>query len=158
MLTKSIMTPDVKFCGADASLGAVSRIMAKHGCGIVRVVDGQQKGIDVITDRDVCLAVATRIRYPDELPVGEVMTAKVHTCSPDDDVRQALALMKTHAGSCRSTISLCEPPPPRTPSSQLRNCSTRSSPFARMPLPHSGHVEMDTAPLRQNGPAGDEER
>jgi CBS domain-containing protein len=97
MLIKSIMTPDVKFCGPDVSLGAVSRIMAKHGCGIVPVVGGQQKVIGVITDRDVCLAVATRIRYPEELPVGEVMTTKVHTCSPDDDARQALALMKTHA-------------------------------------------------------------
>ena len=33
MLIKSIMTPDVKFCGPDVTLGAVSRIMAKHGCG-----------------------------------------------------------------------------------------------------------------------------
>jgi CBS domain-containing protein len=97
MLIKSIMTPDVKFCGPDVSLGAVSRIMAKHTCGIVPVVDGQQKVIGVVTDRDVCLAVATRIRYPEELPVGEVMTAKVHTCSPDDDVRHALELMKTRA-------------------------------------------------------------
>jgi CBS domain-containing protein len=97
MLIKSIMTPGVKSCGPDVSLGAVARIMAKHGCGIVPVVDGQQKVIGVVTDRDVCLAVGTRIRYPDELPVGEVMTAKVHTCSPDDDVRQALAVMKTHA-------------------------------------------------------------
>jgi CBS domain-containing protein len=97
MLVKNIMTPDVKFCGADASLGAVARIMAKHDCGIVPVVDGQQKVIGVVTDRDVCVAVGTRIRYPDELPVAEVMTARVHTCSPDDDVRQALAVMKTHA-------------------------------------------------------------
>jgi CBS domain-containing protein len=91
------MTPDVKFCGPDVSLGAASRIMAKHGCGIVPVVDEQQKVIGVVTDRDVCVAVATRIRNPEELLVGEVMTAKVHTCSPDDDVRHALALMKTHA-------------------------------------------------------------
>jgi CBS domain-containing protein len=97
MLVKSIMTPEVKSCGADLSLGAASRIMAKHGCGIVPVVDGQQKVIGVLTDRDVCLVVATRIRYPDELPVAEVMTTKVHICSPDDDVRHALALMKTHA-------------------------------------------------------------
>ena len=47
MLIKSITTPDVKFCGPDVSLGAVSRILAKHGYGIVPVVDGQQKVIGV---------------------------------------------------------------------------------------------------------------
>jgi CBS domain-containing protein len=56
-----------------------------------------QKLLGVITDRDVCLAIATRFRSPDELPVNEIMTTKVYTCSPDDDARAALKLMKNHA-------------------------------------------------------------
>lgn len=97
MLVKSIMTFEVKSCAADTSVGAAARIMCNRDCGIVPVVDAQQKLLGVITDRDVCLAVATRIRNPDELPVGDVMTKKVHTCSPDDDARTALKLMKNHA-------------------------------------------------------------
>lgn len=56
-----------------------------------------EKLIGVITDRDVSLAVATKVRSPEELPVRDVMTKKVYTCAPDDDARTALTLMKNHA-------------------------------------------------------------
>ena len=97
MLVKSMMTSEVKSCAADTSLAAAARIMSNRDCGIVPVVDAQQKLLGVITDRDVCLAVATRFRSPEELPVRDVMTNKVYTCSPDDDARTALKLMKNHA-------------------------------------------------------------
>lgn len=97
MLVKSMMTSEVKSCAADTSLAAAARIMSNRDCGIVPVVDAQQKLLGVITDRDVCLAVATRFRSPDELPVRDVMTKKVYTCSPDDDARTALKLMKSRA-------------------------------------------------------------
>ena len=97
MLVKSLMTSEVKSCAADTSLAAAARIMSNRDCGIVPVVDAQQKLLGVITDRDVCLAVATRFRSPDELPVRDVMTKRVYTCSPDDDARTALKLMKNHA-------------------------------------------------------------
>jgi CBS domain-containing protein len=97
MLVKSMMTAEVKSCAADTSLAAAARIMSNRDCGIVPVVDAQQKLLGVLTDRDVCLAVATRFRSPEELPVRDVMTKKVYTCSPDDDARTALKLMKNHA-------------------------------------------------------------
>ena len=71
--------------------------MSNRDCGIVPVLDSQRKLLGVITDRDVCLAVSTRFRSPEELPVRDVMTKKVYTCSPDDDARTALNLMKNHA-------------------------------------------------------------
>jgi CBS domain-containing protein len=97
MLVKSIMTSDVKSCAPDSSVAATARIMSNRDCGIVPVVDAQQKLVGVITDRDVCLAVATKCRSPEEIPVRDVMTKKVHACSPDDDARTVLNLMKNHA-------------------------------------------------------------
>jgi CBS domain-containing protein len=97
MLVKSIMTTDVKSCSPDSTTASAARIMSNRDCGIVPVVDAQRKLLGVITDRDVCLAVATRFQSPEELPVREVMTKRVHTCSPDDDARAALNLMKNHA-------------------------------------------------------------
>jgi len=97
MLVKNIMKSDVKTCTADASVGAAARVMARHHCGIVPIVDADQKLLGVVTDRDICLAVGTRIRYPDELPVAEVMTTKLYTCSPDDDAQKALTVMTDHA-------------------------------------------------------------
>lgn len=97
MLVKRIMTSEVKSCAPDTSLAAAARIMANRDCGIVPVVDAQHKLLGVITDRDICVAVATRFRSPEEIPVRDVMTKKVHTCSPDDEARSALNLMKNHA-------------------------------------------------------------
>jgi CBS domain-containing protein len=61
------------------------------------VVDSQHKLLGIITDRDICLAVATKFQSPEELPVLDIMTNKVYTCSPDDDARAAMNLMKNHA-------------------------------------------------------------
>ena len=97
MLVKSIMTSDVKSCSPETTVAAAARIMAHRDCGIVPVVDAEQKLLGVITDRDVCLVVAAAVRSPEELPVRDVMTSKVHTCSPDDPHSAALKLMKNHA-------------------------------------------------------------
>jgi CBS domain-containing protein len=97
MLVKSIMTSQVRSCSLRSTVAAAARIMSNRDCGIVPVLDAQQKLLGVVTDRDVCLAVAIRFRSPDELPVSEVMTTKVYTCSPDDDARAVLSLMKNHA-------------------------------------------------------------
>jgi CBS domain-containing protein len=97
MLVKSLMTSQVRSCSPDSTVAAAARIMSNRDCGIVPVVDAREKLLGVITDRDVCLAVATRLRSPDELPVSEIMTMKVYTCSPDDQTRAVLSLMKNHA-------------------------------------------------------------
>lgn len=97
MLVKSIMTSEVKVCAPETSLAAAARVMSSRDCGIVPVVDSQHKLLGIITDRDICLAVATKFQSPEELPVRDVMTQKAYTCSPDDDVRAAMNLMKNHA-------------------------------------------------------------
>ncbi len=89
MLVKGIMTSDVRLCSPETTLAAVARIKASRDCGIVPVVDSQHKRLDIVTDRDICLAVATKCRTLDELPVGEIMTRKLYTCSPDDEARTA---------------------------------------------------------------------
>jgi CBS domain-containing protein len=97
MLVKSIMTSEVKVCAPEASLAAAARIMSNRDCGIVPVVDSQHKLLGIITDRDICLAIATKFQSPEELPVREIMTKKVYTCSPDDDARAVMNLMTNHA-------------------------------------------------------------
>lgn len=97
MLIKSIMTSDVRVCSPDSTVAAAARLMSNRDCGIVPVVDADGRLAGVVTDRDVCLAVATKVRNPEELPVRDIMTTQVHTCSPDDDARAALNVMKNHA-------------------------------------------------------------
>jgi CBS domain-containing protein len=92
-----IMTSRVKSCGADTDLAAVAKTMWDCDCGVVPVIDETQKVIGMITDRDICIASATRSETPAQLRAREVMThGEVHACSPDDDVRTALRTMKKH--------------------------------------------------------------
>jgi signal-transduction protein with cAMP-binding, CBS, and nucleotidyltransferase domain len=48
----------------------------------------------VLTDRDICIATATRHLDPAQVPAHEAMTAKPRTCSPTDDIHVALSTMK----------------------------------------------------------------
>ncbi len=97
MLIKSLMTTDVKCCEPEASVATAARIMSNRDCGIVPVIDDDGKVVGVLTDRDVCIAVATKASSPNELRVGDIMTKKVYTCSPEDDTKTALNVIKNHA-------------------------------------------------------------
>jgi CBS domain-containing protein len=96
MLVKHVMTSDVRTCPPDATVAGAARIMSARECGAVPVVDTQHKLIGMVTDRDVCLALASRVRKPEELPVGDVMSRKVYSCSPNDDTVTALKVMQQH--------------------------------------------------------------
>jgi CBS domain-containing protein len=63
----------------------------------VPVVDVGQTLLGIVTDRDICIATATRSLPPANLVVRDVMsTAEVHFCRPEDDVRTVLATMGRH--------------------------------------------------------------
>ncbi len=94
MKIQDIMTRPVESCGSTADLAAAAMIMWRQDCGVVPVVDDQQRVLGVITDRDVCIAVATRHRRPEELTVGAVMTHRLFTVRPEEDVHLALERMR----------------------------------------------------------------
>src|ERR1700758_852261 len=94
MTVEDIMTTDVKSCGADTDLATTAKIMWDGDCGIVPVVDEAQRVIGLITDRDVCIAAATRSLAPANIRVREVMSGNVFACFEDDDVRAALKTMR----------------------------------------------------------------
>lgn len=52
--------------------------------------------IGMITDRDICIAVATRGRSADRIAVREVAQGHAYTCLPADDAAAALQTMKVH--------------------------------------------------------------
>lgn len=95
MKVHQIMRHEPRTCGPDDSAATAGRLMAEVGCGWLPVVwDGRPVG--VVTDRDLCLALAERDRKPSELKVAEAMTKPVHGCLPGDDVREALSVMRRH--------------------------------------------------------------
>jgi CBS domain-containing protein len=98
MTVKELQTSDVKSCRADTDLAAAAKIMWDCDCGVVPVVDHERRVIGVITDRDICIATATRSAVPSEIRVRDVMAAgrDLHSCAPDDDVRTALGTIKRY--------------------------------------------------------------
>ena len=50
----------------------------------------------MITDRDICMAIAMRDTKPSGISVEEVMTGQVYAVKPDDNVDQALQTMQEH--------------------------------------------------------------
>ena len=94
MKIKDVMTRDAQVCTPETNLAAVAMIMWENDCGSVPVRHTDCKVIGMITDRDICMAVATKHRSASEITVGEVFSGNLYACTPHDDVRDALKIMK----------------------------------------------------------------
>lgn len=93
MKVADLMTKPPAYCNPQTNLAAAAEILWNHNCGILPIVDSKEKVIGVVTDRDMCVALGTRNRLPSEVTVSEVASGKVIACTPDDDLRGALAKM-----------------------------------------------------------------
>lgn len=93
MKVKDFMTSPVQCCGPDTNLAAAAGMMWDSDCGILPVCSREGKVIGLITDRDICMAVATKHRLASDILVWETISGKVQACSPDDEIRSALATM-----------------------------------------------------------------
>jgi CBS domain-containing protein len=94
MKIKELMTSDVKSCGLDTNLAAAAKIMWEEDCGAIPVTDEGGHVVGVITDRDICIAGATRSRTEGDIAVRDVISGAVYTCAPGDDARAALETMR----------------------------------------------------------------
>ena len=96
MKVRELMTSDVKTCRPETNLAEAVKNMWDGDCGALPVVNDEGGVTGVITDRDICIAVATRGRSADRIAVREVAQGHAHTSLPDDDATIALQTMKTH--------------------------------------------------------------
>jgi CBS domain-containing protein len=93
MKVKEICTWEPWVCSVDGSLADAAEIMWDGDCGSVPIVDAERKVVGMISDRDITMAALTKDRTPRKVGVREVMTGKVYSCDPEDDVRDALRTM-----------------------------------------------------------------
>ena len=96
MKVEQLMTPSPATCGLSDNLAQAVERMWDANCGIIPIVDDAAHVIGVITDRDICVAAATRGLSPGAIAVSEMQRRPVVTCRPDDDVPTALELMQQH--------------------------------------------------------------
>ncbi len=82
------------YCRPDNNLGSATELMWTGNCGFLPVMNTEGTVVGVITDRDICIALGTRGRAAGEVPVSEVMSQKVFSCAPEDEVHIALRAMR----------------------------------------------------------------
>jgi CBS domain-containing protein len=98
MTVRELQTSNVKTVSPETDLAVVAKLMWEGDCGAVPVVTEDRKVIGMITDRDICIASATRSKPPAEIRASEVISTNhgIHAVKPDDDVRIALRAMRKH--------------------------------------------------------------
>ena len=94
MKVQDVMTYDVQTCRPETNLADAAMRMWRGDCGILPVLADGRKVVGVITDRDICMAAATKHRDPTNIRVGEVISGKVYACSPDTEIHEALKIMQ----------------------------------------------------------------
>lgn len=83
----------------DETARAAAQRMATRGVGTLVVVDGRERPIGIVTDRDLMLRVIATGADARETQVRDVMTGHAETLPEDASVEEALAAMR--AGGVR---------------------------------------------------------
>ena len=94
MKVKEVMMGTPYYCQPETNIGSATELMWNANCGFLPVETAEGKVIGAITDRDICIALGTRSRLAGDVTVGEVMSGKLYSCAPDDDIHVALQTMK----------------------------------------------------------------
>jgi len=89
-----VCTRNVRTCTPETRLSEAGWSMWEGDCGILPVLDGAGKLLGVLTDRDLCLSVSTKSRPAAEIAVREAFSGNVLTCGTQDEVRDALRIMR----------------------------------------------------------------
>ena len=96
MKVKEVMTEQPAVVWITDSLARAAISMWENDCGILPILKEDSKVVGIITDRDICMATAIRNRPESTISVEEVMSGKVYSVSPNEDVHKALEIMREH--------------------------------------------------------------
>ena len=94
MNVQDVMTSDVQTCGPDTNLASAAKIMWDTDCGVLPVLNVEGQVLGMLTDRDICMACATKNRAPSELTVRDTVSGKTYKCKMSDDVHSVMEIMK----------------------------------------------------------------
>ena len=93
---RDIMSAAPVCMAAGESVSAAATAMKRHGVGTVLVrSEGRLRGL--VTDRDIMVRVLAENRDPLTTRIGDICSGEFAFLGPDDDVEQALALIRDRA-------------------------------------------------------------
>jgi CBS domain-containing protein len=94
MKIEQLMNHNVKTCRASDRLNQAAQLMWDNDLGFLPVVDGEDKLVGTLTDRDICMATYTQGQPPHQVPVWAAMAKKVAALKPNDSLLIALQMMQ----------------------------------------------------------------
>lgn len=90
-----IMSSGVWSCPANATLDQAIEMMASRGCSSIPVVDGSNKPIGIITDRDVTMYVNLKHQSPWDIQLAQFTQGRhIYCCYEQDDIQDALKILR----------------------------------------------------------------
>ena len=94
MLIKGIMTMGVECVAPDDTLVKAAEKMRDMDVGVLPVCGPGEKLVGMITDRDMIVRAIAQGYRPETTAVRDVMTPEVIYCFEDQDVQEAVDVMK----------------------------------------------------------------
>lgn len=96
MKIENLMTPAVFSCRTTDPLSNIAQTMWEGDLGCLPVLDGDERVVGMITDRDMLMATHLRGAALWSLTAADVMANVVHALAATDSARDALDLMARH--------------------------------------------------------------
>ncbi len=93
MQVRELMSEHVSSVSPETPVAAAARLLSRGNFGAVPVMASSGRLLGMLTDRDIALRCVAASKPPEQTPVGEVMTRRLVTCSPESDVEEAARLM-----------------------------------------------------------------
>jgi len=92
---RDLMTSNPTTIEPDKTVVDAAKLMGDEDAGLIPIVEGQ-KLVGTITDRDIAIRVVAEGKDPQSAKVRDVMTSRLVTVDPEQDIDEELRLMAEH--------------------------------------------------------------
>lgn len=90
----SVMTANPACCKQDTSLQQVAKLMVDNDCGMIPVVDDDDKPIGTVTDRDIAVRIVAAGKDASKATAKDAMTSPCKHVAIDTSLYDATCLME----------------------------------------------------------------
>ncbi len=93
MKISEIMTRQVVALRGEETAATAARLLSSCNIGAAPVVDGRNRVVGMVTDRDLMIRCLSAGKRPDQTAVSQIMTAGAVTARPEEDTAVVSAQM-----------------------------------------------------------------
>ena len=93
---RDVMTTDPTCCTPRTTLDEVAKLMLRHNCGEIPVIDAAEKPVGVVTDRDIVCRVVAEGKNPGAHTAESCMSTPVVTVRADARLDDVISTMERH--------------------------------------------------------------